>query len=66
MSQNDSPECIHALNIIELEKPGITFWSSCEEGNLVGCGALKELDSLNVEIKSLRTASSYLRKGVVR
>ena len=66
MSQNSPPESIHALNIIELQKPGITFWSGWEEGNLVGCGALKELDSLNAEIKSMRTASSHLRKGVAR
>jgi putative acetyltransferase len=66
MSQNSPPESFHALNIIELQKPGITFLSGWEEGNLVGCGALKELDSLNGEIKSMRTASSYLRKGVAR
>ena len=66
MSQNSPPESVHALNIIELQKPGITFWSGWEEGNLVGCGALKELDSLNAEIKSMRTASSHLRKGVAR
>ena len=66
MSQNSPPESIHALNIIELQKPGITFWSGWEEGNLVGCVALKELDNLNAEIKSMRTASSHLRKGVAR
>jgi len=66
MSQNSPPESIHALNIIELKNPRITFWSGWEEGNLVGCGALKELDSLNAEIKSMRTASSHLRKGVAR
>ncbi|MBC8220948.1 MAG: GNAT family N-acetyltransferase [Proteobacteria bacterium] len=66
MSQNSPPESTHALNIIELQKPGITFWSGWEEGNLVGCGALKELDSLNAEIKSMRTASLHLKKGVAR
>jgi putative acetyltransferase len=30
----------------------------------VGCGALKELDAGHGEIKSMRTAASYLRKGV--
>ena len=66
MSQNSPPESTHALNIIELQKPGITFWSGWEEGNLVGCGALKELDSLNAEIKSMRTASLHLKKRVAR
>ena len=64
MSQNSPPESVHTLNIADLQKPEITFWSAWEEMNLVGCGALKELDKLNAEIKSMRTTSSYLRKGV--
>ena len=66
MSQNSPPESVHTLNIADLQKPEITFWSAWEEMNLVGCGALKELDKLNAEIKSMRTTSSYLRKGVAR
>ena len=66
MSQNSPPESVHTLNIAELQKPEITFWSAWEEMNLVGCGALKELDKLNAEIKSMRTTSSYLRKGVAQ
>jgi putative acetyltransferase len=31
---------------------------------LLGCGALKELDPRHGEIKSMRTASVHLRKGV--
>jgi putative acetyltransferase len=30
----------------------------------MGCGAIKELDSAHAEIKSMRTASMHLRKGV--
>ena len=30
----------------------------------MGCGALKELDPTHGEIKSMRTASAHLRKGV--
>jgi putative acetyltransferase len=30
----------------------------------MGCGAIRELDSRHGEIKSMRTASSHLRKGV--
>ena len=50
MSQNSPPESVHSLNIAELQKPEITFWSAWEEMNLVGCGALKELDKLNSEV----------------
>ena len=60
------PEGIHALGLEELKKEDVTVWSVWESGRLVGCGALKELDSTHGEIKSMRTASSHLRKGVAR
>lgn len=66
MAQNSPPESIHALNIEGLKKPEITFWSAWEQGQLLGCGALKELDQKHGEIKSMRTSSSHLRKGVAR
>src|SRR5438105_10587392 len=43
-----------------------TFWSVSENGELLGCGALKELEPQHGEIKSMRTASAHLRKGVAR
>jgi len=58
------PESVHALDIEALKEPEITFWSVWKGSQLVGCGALKELDSQHAEIKSMRTASSYLGKGV--
>jgi putative acetyltransferase len=60
------PESVHALDIEALRKPEITFWSVWENGELVGCGALKELDSQHAEIKSMRTSSLHLRKGVAK
>ena len=58
------PESTHALDLEELRQPEITFWSVWEEADLAGCGALKELDASHGEIKSMRTASRHLRKGV--
>jgi len=66
MTQNSPPESIHALNLEGLKKPEITFWSVWEHSELVGCGALKELDHLHGEVKSMRTSSAHLRKGVAR
>lgn len=66
MAQNSPPESIHALNIEGLKKPDITFWSAWEHGQLLGCGALKELDQTHGEIKSMRTSSLHLRKGVAK
>src|SRR3979490_628182 len=60
------PESVHALDVEGLRKPEIMFWTAWENGELLGCGALKELDSEHGEIKSMRTASPHLRKGVAR
>jgi putative acetyltransferase len=60
------PESMHALDIAALRKPEITFWSVWENGELLGCGALKELDTHHAEIKSMRTASSHRRRGVAK
>lgn len=66
MSLISPPESIHALNLDELKRPEMTFWSAWEEDELIGSGALKELDGLHGEIKSMRTSSSHLRKGVAK
>jgi len=64
MAQNSPPESMHALSLDELRKPEITFWSVWNDRELLGCGALKELDPQHGEIKSMRTASRHRRKGV--
>ncbi len=66
MRRNSPPESVHALDIEGLSRPEITFWTVWEDGDLLGCGALKELDPRHGEIKSMRTASRHLRKGVAR
>lgn len=60
------PGSIHALDIDALRRPEITFWTAWEEGHLLGCGALKALDAEHAEIKSMRTASAHVRRGVAR
>jgi putative acetyltransferase len=57
-------ESFHALDLEALRRPEITFWSAWEGPQLMGCGALKELDAAHGEVKSMRTASLHLRKGV--
>ncbi len=58
------PDSKHALDIDALRSPGITFWSVYEGQKLVGCGALKEIDSLNGEIKSMRVCDSVRGTGL--
>jgi putative acetyltransferase len=64
MAAVSPPESRHALNLDGLRKPEITFWSVWQGGELVGCGALKELGPEHGEIKSMRTAAAHMRKGV--
>jgi len=58
------PESVHALDLDALRAPDITFWSARQGPVLLGCGALKQLDSRHGEIKSMRTVAAHLRKGV--
>jgi putative acetyltransferase len=58
------PESVHALGLDALRNPDITFWTVWEGTELMGCGAIRELDPRHGEIKSMRTASSHRRKGV--
>jgi putative acetyltransferase len=64
MALHSPLESIHALDIDALRQPEITFWTAWDNGELLGCGALKELDARHAEIKSMRTASAHLRQGV--
>ena len=66
MHLNSPLESVHALNLDELRHADITFWSVWEKNELIGCGALKALDERHAEIKSMRTTSVHLRKGVAR
>ena len=60
------PESVHALDLDRLRQPGITFWSAWDGAVLLGCGALKELDSRHGEIKSMRTPQALRRRGAGR
>lgn len=64
MHLHSPPESVHALGLEALRQPGITVWSAWEGPELLGCGALKELDPAHGEIKSMRTVTPHLRKGV--
>ena len=64
MHVHTPPESIHALGLEKLRQPDITFWTVWDSTELMGCGALKQLDSRHGEIKSMRTARAHLRKGV--
>jgi putative acetyltransferase len=62
--EHSPPESVHALDVDGLRQPGVTFWSAWNEGELLGCCALKELDTTHGEVKSMRTADTHQRRGV--
>ena len=64
MAENSPAESIHALNVAELKRDHITFYSAWEDNDILGCGALKELTTKHGEVKSMRTAEKHLRKGI--
>lgn len=64
MFLHSPPESVHALDLDGLRVPEITFYTAWEGDALLGCGALKALPQQAGEIKSMRTASAHLRKGV--
>ena len=59
-----SPVCRgHVLDINGLKDPSIKFWSLWENNKIVGCGALKFLDKGHGELKSIRVADKFRKKG---
>ena len=53
----------HVLDIEGLQDKSIKFWSIYENDKLIGCGALKFLDTMHGELKSIRVADSFKKKG---
>ena len=60
------PESVHALDLGRLRTPDISFWTVWNDTQLVGCGALKELDPRHGEVKSMRTPEALRRRGAGR
>lgn len=60
------PESTHALDLTALRSYDVTFWSASEDGEVVGCAALKRLDDAHAELKSMRTATHRTRRGVAK
>lgn len=54
----------HFLDLSALAAPEVTFVTAWEGETLLGCGALKALGGGEGELKSMRTATTALRRGV--
>jgi len=64
MHENSPPDSVYALDLSALRMPSVSVWTAWQGGELMGIGALKQLSSSAGEIKSMRTDSRHLRKGV--
>ena len=65
MHASSPPGSVYALDVSGLQAPDIAFFTAwSDDGELLGCGALKHLDRATGEIKSMRTAPAHLRRGV--
>ncbi|TQV87611.1 GNAT family N-acetyltransferase [Aliikangiella coralliicola] len=64
MHLHSPKESIHALDLHGLRQPEITFWSIWENGELLGCGALNEMNGRHAEIKSMRVTYRHQGKGI--
>jgi len=64
MKSVSPPESKHALDVDSLKNPSITFWTIRDGEELVGCGALMELDAGQGEIKSMRTLPARRGEGI--
>ena len=53
----------HVLDIPGLKTPSIKFWSLWQNDMLIGCGALKFLDKIHGEFKSIRIHNDFRRTG---
>jgi putative acetyltransferase len=58
------PESKHALDLDGLRTPEITFWTVWQGGELVACGAIKDLGYRHAEVKSMRTTRTRRRTGL--
>lgn len=59
-------ESCHFLPIDGLRQPSISVWSMWEDGALIGCGALKQIEARQGEIKSMHTRAHLRGRGLGR
>lgn len=60
------PQDMHALDFGGLLDPAVTFLSCRRDGELLAIGALRQLDDLHGEVKSMHTAEAARGLGLAR
>ena len=64
MVESSPPGLSFALDLSGLQADGVTVWAAHVGDRVAGIGALKQLDEISGEIKSMRTDPQFLRQGI--
>lgn len=64
MQANSPADSVFALNLSGLQTPDISVWTAWRDDEAIGVAALRRLDSVQGELKSMRTHPDHLRQGV--
>ncbi|NUR62517.1 MAG: GNAT family N-acetyltransferase [Catenulispora sp.] len=64
MHATSPAESVHALDSTGLQAVEVSMWTISRDGDLLGCGALKELSSSEGEIKAMRTTPAARGAGI--
>ncbi|MCX9148286.1 GNAT family N-acetyltransferase [Erythrobacter sp. WG] len=64
MVEGSPPGLSFALDLSGLQADGVTVWAAHVGDRVAGIGALKQLDEISGEIKSMRTDPQFLRQGI--
>jgi putative acetyltransferase len=64
MIQSSPPGLSFALDLCGLQADGVTVWAAYVEDAVAAIGALKRLDEIYGEIKSMRTDPRFVRQGL--
>jgi putative acetyltransferase len=63
---NSPPGSVNAFDLSRLKAPDINVYTAWRDDKLLGMAALKQLDAVTGEIKSMRTDPAHLREGVAK
>src|ERR1700761_8151910 len=64
MHAQTPPGQVFARDMPGVQAPNVTVWSAWKGEAVCGIGALKQLDAISGEFKSMRTHPDHLRQGV--
>ena len=63
MQANSPAESVFALDLSGLQDPRVTVWSAWDGDTIASIGAIKALGYGTAEVKSMRTAPGFERRG---